>query len=327
LHFRIHILCFLFASATAGAFQVFTALPYMPPDAAENLKLWKEIAAKSQGLNLNTSDTQATDRNTPATWKATVSNYQHAGKNGMAAIPRTSWNFGKVTNKGTLEERLEKQFKQERKLNAKIGWVMLYGSQPGEDRSKDAYNYTREDIQRTRVWLDRLEKDGHPPVRLCWNVRNSSKDEHEKCQDPNVNAILIEGSPDKWYENRGRRQEFLKWVTTTPETRGKPLIFQVPFNQSPKDEDLYFELRKFVSWLSSDKMMGNTDLVRRDDVVFLPITYNAKVPFLPETNETGDQYQNTLAGAALSMIEQKGLFEGRSNPPLTEQVLKDRKRN
>ncbi|MFC7336055.1 hypothetical protein ACFQY0_02605 [Haloferula chungangensis] len=326
MRFKAQALCLLMSCASAAGYQVYTALPYMPTDAAQNASLWKGVAAKSQGLNLNTSDTQAAKRNSPETWKATVSTYQKARTRGMIAIPRTSWNFGKSTKKGTLEDRLAKQFKQENKLDAEIRWVMLYGSQPGEDRSKDAYGYTRQEIQRARVWLDKLEKGGHSPVRLCWNVRNSSKDEKDKCEDPNVDAVLIEGSPEKWYDNKGKRQEFLKWVTTNPKTRTKPLIFQVPFNRSPGEEDIFHELRRFVWWISSDCMMGSAELLRRNDVIILPITYNAKVPFLPETNEAGNRYQNTLAGAALSLIEQRPFFEGRTGWTLGAQNLKDRKR-
>lgn len=322
---RILLTCAALVAHTQ-AYQVFSALPYIPPDAAKKIKLWQEIAKKSEGLSLNDSDTQAKVRNTSATWKATVAKFKNAKNNGMAAIPRTHWNYGTVTRKGTLEERLELIFKQKGKMNAQIKWVMLYGSQPGENRAKDAYSYTPEDVKRAKEWLKAKEKKGHPPVKLCWNVRNNGKGERELCLDPNVDAILIEGSPKLWYSNRGRRQDFLKWVTTDPKTRNKPLIFQVPFNQTPDKEDIYYELRKFVHWLASDKMLGNHDLLRRDDVIFLPITYNTRPPFYPETNESGRQYQNTLAGASLSLIEQREIFEGRSSQQVSDAFLRDRTR-
>ncbi|QTN32915.1 hypothetical protein HZ994_11460 [Akkermansiaceae bacterium] len=311
--------------APAAAYEVFSALPYIPPDAAKKIRLWQEIANRSEGLSLNDSDTQAKERNTAATWKATVAQFKKAKNNGMAAIPRTHWNYGSVTRKGTLEERLETIFKQKDKLNAHIRWVMLYGSQPGEDRSKEAYSYTPQDIKRAKDWLRAHEKKGHPPVKLCWNVRNNSKAEHDMCLDPNVDVILIEGSPEKWYGNNGRRQEFLKWVTTDPKTRNKPLVFQVPFNQAPEKEDLYYELRKFVHWLASDRIMGG-DFLRRDDVIFLPITYNPRPDFYPETDAGGEKYQNTLAGAALSLIEQRETFEGRASRKATDEFLRDRTR-
>ena len=61
--------------------------------------------------------------------------------------------------------------------------------------------------------------------------------------------------------------------------------------------------------------LGFENGMQSDRLVFLPVTYDDNYAYLPETTSNGASYTDSLTSLALSLIEQRPLFEGRSGIP------------
>lgn len=321
--FKVAISSLFFALTTsASAYDVWLGAIYMPKDSAEEIEQWQRTAQSVSGLNVNLTDAKRPpqDKNTVATWKSAIAHYATARNNAMKPIPRTTFSYP-GNDRGTIEDRLTNIFKDEVKFGYKIEWLMLYANKLGENAELETITYSHEEMQTIRNWLDDPTNGDHSTVRLVWNVRNNALVERQKAADPNIDAILMEAEPGKWYTNAGSRQTFLSWVISNPETAQKPIIFQIPLTGVDESLSPYQEVRKLIRWFSSPEMLGSTDFIRRDDVIILPVVYKPTQPFYPEINAEKNRYIDSQTGLALSLIEQKALFEGRLGAlPTIEQV-------
>ncbi|WP_168441990.1 LamG domain-containing protein [Pontiella desulfatans] len=290
-------------------YQVWFGLPYMPKESQSNLDQWDFMATQVKGLNLNPVDTQRPDedRNSTADWKAIVQAMPTAKNNCMIGVPRTHFFYDGYggSSKPTLAEMLNTKFKQEGKYACQIKWVMPFDNQPGEDRTLPIELWSDAELQELRDWLD---NNGHADVKLLTNVRNNGTRAHDFAEKAIVDGMSIEAKAYLWYENNGRRQDYLQWAVANPLTKDKNFKFQVPFG-TYDGESGYQAMRGFMRWLSNT-VLNSTELVRRPDTVFLIITYGPSDPHLPELSADETEYVNTMSSLSLSLIEQKAMFEG-----------------
>jgi hypothetical protein len=285
-------------------------MPYVPQDAAEKIDQWDLTAAGIMGLNTNLGDGQRPreERNTDETWQANIAAFVHGKDNGMTPFPRTKYEFPDMPEgmtRSTLEEKMTSFFKEANAYGYNIGSFMLYNNAV----SGASASYSEEDIQNVRDWLD---ENGHADVELFFNLRAYKNAALGRAKNPNIAGVVLEAAPALWYSNKGNRQTLLNWLANEePLVADKKIIFQIPVHAIPSELSIYQETRRLVRWFSSDEMLGNTDFIRRDDVVIMPVVYSPTLPFYPEMSADGNTYADTQTGIALSLIEQKDLFEGR----------------
>jgi hypothetical protein len=213
---------------------------------------------------------------------------------------------------------LEKKFSQIDNAGYTVKGLMFFDNFVGSDPStRVVYKYTLEEVQTMRTWLDA----NRPDVKLIYNARNNGVESRAWCESPLVANVVIEAKPQLWYDNAGSRQTLLQWLWTNPNTINKRIIFQVPVNtvNNPYGNPSGFQqIRDFVRWLGVDLMDFN--FMRSNRVVIMPVTYNPAFTFYPETINDGTTYDNTMTGIALSLIEQRRLFQGLDGVPTQAQV-------
>lgn len=298
------------AGSISSGYEVWLGLPYMPKESAASVSQWSTTAQLLKGMNSNVVDAQrpTRERNTTDEWKKIISYMPTAKNNTVLEFPRTHFNYGTNTRRGTLTEVLVTKFKNETKYKYKIKWVMPFANQPGEDRTLPAYSWSSEDLQEMRDWLD---SNGHSDTKIISNVRNNATSTHTEAQKSIIDGVSIEGKPELWFGNKGRRQNFLKWALGNYKVKNKHFKFQIPFGKY-KTQNEYQAIRGMVRWLSTSAMLGNTDFIRRSNVSLLLIVYDDHSEHLPESVDNGKKYTNTILSTALSLMEQQSDFEGRS---------------
>lgn len=294
------------------AYEVWFGLPYIPKGSDDALKdQWDMVAEQMEGINTNNVDTQrpSAEKNTAAEWKQIVQCMPNGKNNAVLEFPRTHFAYDGFggDRRDPLPDTLVVKFRKESRLGCTIKWVMPFDNQPGEDRSLPVEEWSDADLQELRDWLD---NNGHADVRIISNVRNNGARSRSFSQKAIVEGVSIEARAQLWFENNGSRQDYLLWALGNSQVKDKFFKFQVPFNTNGGDSG-FQGMREFMRWLSTPAMLGSTDFIRRDDVAFMIITYSDNFPLLPETSPDGTQYEPTLFSTALSIIEQRDLFEGR----------------
>ncbi|MFC7335953.1 LamG-like jellyroll fold domain-containing protein [Haloferula chungangensis] len=302
----------VFAAQVSFGYEVWFGLPYIPKGSHDEFKdQWEMVAELMEGMNTNTSDAQrpSAERNTGTEWKAIVQCMPKAKNEAVLEFPRTHFQYDGFggAGKDPLPDALVTKFKRERNLGCQIKWIMPFDNQPGEDRTLPVEEWSDQDLQDLRDWMD---NNGHADVRIISNVRNNGARARSFSEKAIVDGVSIEARAELWFENSGSRQDFLDWALANPQVRSKSFKFQVPFGKNGSQSE-FQAMRVFMRWLSTD-MVGNTDFIRRDDVAFMVITYGPQPDFLPETSPDGSEYENTMFSLALSLIEQRDLFEGRT---------------
>lgn len=302
----------VFAAQVSFGYEVWFGLPYIPKGSHDEFKdQWDMVAELMEGMNTNNSDAQrpSAEKNTGAEWKAIVQCMPKAKNKAVLEFPRTHFQYDGFggAGKDPLPDALVTKFKRERNLGCQIKWVMPFDNQPGEDRTLPVEEWSDQDLQDLRDWLD---NNGHADVRIISNVRNNGVRARSFSEKAIVDGVSIEARAQLWFENSGSRQDYLDWALANPQVRNKSFKFQVPFGKNGSQSE-FQAMRVFMRWLSTD-LVGNTDFIRRDDVAFMVITYGPQPDFLPETSSDGSEYENTMFSLALSLIEQRELFEGRT---------------
>ena len=302
----------VFATSTSLGYEVWFGLPYIPKGSQDVLSdQWDMVAPQLEGINTNAVDTQRPDseRNTRDDWRAIVQQMSLGKDNAVLEFARTHFAYDGFggDRRDSLAEESAVKFRRENWYDLSIKWVMPFDNQPGEDRTLPVEEWTDADLQELRDWLDNT---GRADVRIISNVRNNGARSRSFSQKAIVEGVSIEARAQLWFENNGSRQDYLLWALGNALVQDKTFKFQVPFNTNNGDSG-FQGMREFMRWLSTSAMLGSTDFIRRDDVVFMVITYSDNFPLLPETSPDGSLYEPTLFSTALSIIEQRDLFEGR----------------
>ena len=123
-----------------------------------------------------------------------------------------------------------------------------------------------------------------------------------------MDSVEIEASTTPLLNNTNNQITFFTWFWNNPATANKPIALQIP-----RTLDSLNQIRgtRRVAQMIGGIIGYGEDGMRSDRLIFLPVTYNDDYEFAPETINNGTSYTNTLSSIALSLIEQRELFEGR----------------
>ena len=303
-------LAFWLGSSHSFAYAVWLGLHCTPHNAAVKTDTWSKTAALVQGINANLAPCEPSP-GTPCAdetkcsssdWNKVIQQFA-AKNNAMVELPGSE-----VAKHGGMKAVIEAKFKDAAKCGFTIRAIMFY-----DNKNNDTmYTWTTAQVQDLRNVLD---SSGHQDVDLMFDARNNQPAVRAWCSNPLVKGVVLEAGPDAWYANQGKRNELLKWLWTDPSAAGKKLIFQIVESHDPYGPVINFmAVRRLIRWFGTELM--DRDFMQSSRVVFMPVTYNGPtVTFYPETTDNGTKYTNTMTSLALSLIEQRDLFELRSGRP------------
>ena len=313
-------------SDTTG-YKVWLGTHASPKSALDNKDAWKCTARLVEGLNIHKTPVKFANNKidkkeslNTKDFNQFIHLFEAGGTNGIVEAGRTAWKCDAFPDRRHLEGFLEKKFKTIDAGGYTVKGILFFDNFIGSNAKASkgvVYSWTEEEVQRMRAWLDA----NRPHVILYWNARNFSKASKDWCAHHLVDGIVLEGNPDKWYLNKGKRQELLKWLWSHEKTKHKPLVFQVPVSslkETATGPTAIQQVRLWVRWLGVDFM--GPDFLRSNQVVLMPVTYNPAFAFYPETVNNGKTYANTMTGITLSLLEQKALFQGMDGVPTKEAV-------
>jgi hypothetical protein len=205
----------------------------------------------------------------------------------------------------SIAARLEAIFNAESTFNYDLTAIMFYDERGTFQGTEFLYQWTDIEIQYLRDWMD---DNGHSDVELKWNVRNNSVRNRQIAAMPIVDSVEIEASTTALLNNTNNQITFFNWFWTNPATADKEIALQIPRTLNSLDQ---FKGTRRVAQMLGGEIGYGEDGMRSDRLIFLPVTYNDNYPYLPETVSNGTAYTNTLTSIALSLVEQRQLFEGR----------------
>ncbi len=334
LHSKKNFLSILLLTAISisniSAYEVWIGLHCTPKNAGSNPAQWSITASKVEGLNCNLAAGKPAigtpnENDIPCVsltdWGNIVNKYSVSARRvSLIEIPRSSWYHELRTTMPVLDKYLSNRFSEADKVGYNITRIMFYENRLGS--TGPIYKWTNAEIQSLRDWLN---SNGHSDVRLIWNTRGNSNAEHTMCENPLVDDIMIESSAEYVAANTGNIQSLPPWIWSNPLLSTKKLIFQIPLQNDPYgNPNGYQNLRRLIVWYGQ-KMAAA--FMQSPRVVFMPVTYNggtdialskkATFAFYPEI-ESSTKYSNTLTGVVLSLIEQREMFELRSELPTNE---------
>ncbi|WP_139959658.1 hypothetical protein [Flavicella sediminum] len=308
-------------------YKVWLGTTCTPKNAILKPETWSRTAKLVEGLNVNNTPvlpaagtpSEGEESLSTAQFNQLIQSFDLGNKNGFIPIPRTFFKSAAFPERADLIPFLENKFRDIDAAGYSINGIMFFDNFIGSSSEASggvAYVWTEEEALTMRTWLDA----NRPNVKLYYNARNFSLKDRNWCENPLVDNVVIEAKPTLWYENKGSRQDLLKWLWTNPKTIHKRVIFQVPvhpLSENPYgDPNSFQQIREWVRWLGAD-LMG-IEFLRSSRVVLMPVTYNPAFTFYPETSNNGANYSNTMTGIALSLIEQKNLFQGLDALPTKE---------
>ena len=298
-------------------YQVWLGTHASPKSALKNRVSWKQTARLVEGLNIHKTPVKFANNKidreeslNDKDFKSFINIFEKGSANGIVEAGRTGWKCDAFPDRSDLDGYLEKKFKTIDAGGYTVKGIMFFDNFIGSNSKASkgvVYSWTEDEVQRMRAWLD----EHRPHVTLYWNARNFYKTSKNWCANDLVDGIFLEGNPSKWYENKGKRQELLKWLWSNEKTKHKRLVFQVPISsieETKSGPTAFQQVRLWVQWLGVDFM--GLDFLRSNQVVIMPVTYNPAFKFYPETRKKGAVYANTLTGITLSLLEQKKLFQG-----------------
>lgn len=282
--------------------------------AADNLTQWNRAIAQIDGINYVTLDARpdrpAGEGATPADWDTMIAPIDQSLP-GMAEIARSQ--YLPASNR-SLASRMENEFATAQNNGGyEIDIIMLYD----EERNGTVWQYNLQDVQDVRAWLD---NNGHADVTIVFRLTNNDQGRLGLAQQSIVDGVLIEASATRWVENRNNLHTLLQDLWTDPSTSGKDIHFQIPRNESPgtvnqrngiptSPINQYIETRRAL-WVIKE-LMGDA-FMQSDQAIFIVCNYGDTYDTFPETENNDTRYVNTRAGVALSLIEQRLIFEGRT---------------
>lgn len=309
----------------AGGYELWLGCTKIPRTAATRPELWMNVRGGITGTNLNLTGFNKRDLTKPVVkgeqsmgrkdWQKFFAGLSPDARRGLFPIPRSQIENKDRPDRPTIEEKLEMVFgKNHKNFGYEIGGLMPYSSRVNENKKFDPIDFSTEELARIRRWLNTHQRGRYRDVKIVENIRLFRKKEFlDGLNDRGklIDAYLFEAAPDKFYEDRGNRKQMLKTFLTDPRLTGKDIIFQIPIgswkHEHEKGANNYEMLRHFIVWLGDN--FGH-EFLRSDRVKILITTYYPTIPFYPELSPDGRQYQNTMTGIILSLIEQEPLFTG-----------------
>jgi len=296
------------------AYQVWLGTHKWEGSGADNLDQWDMVIDKIDGINYVLLDSRT---NRPAGEGATANDWRtmiapiDQSIPGMAEISRSQ--YSPASNR-SLAARMENEFSTARNNgDYEIDIIMLYD----EARNGTVWKYDLQDVEEVRDWLD---NNGHADVSIVFRLTNNDQERLRLAQLSIVDGVLIEASATRWVEDRFNIHTLLQDLWTDPSTSSKNIYFQIPRSESPgslsqrngipsSPINQYVETRRAL-WAIKD-LMGDA-FMQSDQAVFLVCNYGDTYDTYPETENNDTRYVDTKSGLALSLIEQRAVFEGRT---------------
>lgn len=291
----------------ASAYQVWIGTHLMRSADANDLASWGLTASQVDGFNVNRAphDTDPATNNEYRTIFAQFTNAEFAITE--FARSQATRNPALVDELAfpSIAERLGEIFSLESNFGYELTAIMFYDERGTYQGTEYLYEWTDAEIQYLRDWLD---DNGHADVELKWNVRNNSVRNRQIAEMAVVDSVEIEASTTALLNNTNNQITFFTWFWNNPATANKSIALQIP-----RTLDSLNQIRgtRRVAQMIGGIIGYGEDGMRSDRLIFLPVTYNDDYEFAPETINNGTSYTNTLSSIALSLIEQRELFEGR----------------
>lgn len=291
----------------ASAYEVWIGTHLMRSSDATNLSTWELAASQVDGININRAphDTDPASNNEYRTIFAQFTN----ARSTITEFARSQATRDPAKTDElafpSIAARLEEIFNFESSFGYDLTAIMFYDERGTFQGTEYLYEWTDIEIQYLRDWLD---QNGHADVELKWNVRNNSVRNRQIAAKSIVDSVEIEASTTALLNNTNNQITFFTWFWNNPATANKSIALQIP-----RTLDSLNQIRgtRRVAQMLGGIIGYGEDGMRSDRLIFLPVTYNDDYEFAPETINNGTSYTNTLSSIALSLIEQRELFEGR----------------
>lgn len=314
MNLRDFVLRSLAVVATAGpllGYQVWMGTHLMRSADANDLAAWSMTASQLDGFNVNRAP-HDTDPATNSEYRTIFAQFTNAEKTltefARSQATRDPEKTGELAFP-SIASRLEEIFSLERNFGYELKIIMFYDERGTFQGDEYLYEWTETEIQYLRDWLD---DNGHEDIELMWNVRNNSLRNRQLAAHPLVDSVEIEASTTALLNNTNNQITFFEWYWTDPSTANKPIALQIPRTLNSLNQ---FRGTRRVAQKIGGIVGYGEDGMRSDRLIFLPVTYNDNFDYLPETTSGGTSYSNTLTSIALSLMEQRSLFEGYSRVP------------
>lgn len=288
------------------AYQVWMGTHLMESTVASNLDDWALTASLLDGVNIN----RAPDDTNPASnpeWQTILGQVNHVGTTMVEiARPEVSRNPNIVDDDliPNLSQELDQKLQGARNFGYEIDHIMIYD----ERIDGTLFEWTQTEIQHLR---DQLDAKGQQDIGLIWRSTNNAQRNRDFSALPIIDHALIEASANSLLNNTNNQITLLNWLWTNPATANKDIILQIPRSNNSMTQ--YASTRRVAVKLGQE--LGYENGMQSDRLVFLPVTYNDNYDYLPETTTNGTSYTDSLTSLALSLIEQRPLFEGISGTP------------
>ena len=312
--FAVCLAC-IFLTAQASAYKIWLGTHKWEGSGADNLSQWDMAIDKIDGINYVLLDARparpAGEGASTSDWRAMITPIDQSIP-GMAEIARSQYAPG---HSRTLAERMENEFATARNNGGyEIDVIMLYDE---EAANGTLSKYNLADVQGVRAWLD---SNGHADVSIVFRLTNNDQERLSLVQQSVVDGVLIEASATRWVENRNNLHTLLQDLWTDPSTSYKNIYFQIPRHETPgtlnqrdgiptSPINQYIETRRAL-WVIKD-LMGDA-FMQSDQAIFIVCNYGDTYDTYPETENADTRYVDTKSGLALSLIEQRLIFEGRT---------------
>ncbi|MGC6467209.1 MAG: hypothetical protein ACON38_19345 [Akkermansiaceae bacterium] len=305
-------LLFAFASLVKlEGYEVWIGTHLMRSSDANNLDSWSLTASQVDGFNVNRAP-HDTDPASNSEYRTIFAQFSNAGS-AITEFARSQATRDPVKTDElafpSIAQRLEEIFSLEGNFGYELTAIMFYDERGTFQGTEYLYEWTEIEIQYLRDWLD---TNGHSDIELKWNVRNNSLRNQQISAMSVVDSVEIEASTTALLNNTNNQITFFTWYWNNPATVNKPIALQIP-----RTLDGLNQIRgtREVAQMIGGIIGYGEDGMRSDRLIFLPVTYNDNYDFSPETISGGTSYTNSLSSIALSLIEQRSLFEGRVRVP------------
>ncbi len=296
---------------TDSLYQVWLNTAIMPNNAITLSNTWSNTATLITGLIKNLSpidQTPLSQNETPVTnWPSFFSLLKTAQNQCLVPFPRSnSLNSYNTTTIG-IAQYLDKTFQNAQTNGFEINTIMVFNDNITLNSKTIYLSWTLDSVKSIRNWLDR---NNYSKVKIGYTVpRGILADNISWMQNPIIQEIMMEGNPSAYGLKNGIRDSILRYIMQTGLLKIKPLILTFPLsslNNPLGNPSAYQKVRGVLVYFRNTY---GIHFLRTSNLVFVMTQYSYAIPFYPETLQA-NQYNNSLTGTALSLIEQRSIFEG-----------------
>jgi len=287
-----------------SAYEVWMGTHKMSSELATEPTNWARTAAWVDGYNFNIAPS-GTNVATRIQRSEVISRINHVGNNVLYGVARSAISSSQTREATRTEIRtsIQNMIATGRRDGAAIKEFMLY-----DERGSDGFLHAWSDNE-LQTYREELNSLGQQNAKMIWRATNGAQVNLQRASMSIFDGLLIEGSADRFINNRNNVNTLAKNFWNRSSNRDKNLYLQIP--RSENSDSQYQATREAV--LEMQNVIGING-VRSDRLVVMPVTYRDNPKQVPETTNNGTRYPNTMPGIQLSLIEQRPYFEGRMGP-------------